>query len=440
MKRFVVAVSLVLVALSVWAVDCIEYRWYQTGGSYMDSQSSWGSSTAAQCQSAVDWHNANWAASSPQLGPTQGAVSLCNTSQWSIFRSATGNTYTGPMGSRTVTCGPASCSLSPGAQTTHNVTQGYYRSANPTTGVPDLKPDGSPGGSSVEDPPASMCVNSCVQTRGTTVADLGDCWISKTPTATGLYRGSCDWRFTSTATSCTETPAEKPMINPTATVPPCDGSLGYINDKLTCVSKSAPTSGVPPRSKTIVEGNPTAGSSGGSTAPAIPASGSGSNAGGPSSTTDGTRVYPDGTRVTPTPTAPPTGTKSSVAGQEQLACGAPGQPKCAIDETGTPNGAEAYKKSGEEMTASDGLRNSTLASITSASGKDTNWAIPAWAQPQAGCSPWNLGTMPVIDFVILVDMCVLKPYVLGVMNFLWVFGTFLACLGMMGRVMGKGVS
>jgi hypothetical protein len=324
-----------------------------------------------------------------------------------------------------------------GEQTWHNVTHGYDRTSNPTSALPALTPSGAPMTETAAMPPTSMCVNSCQRTRGTTIADLGDCFVSTKPTEQGLYRASCNWRFTSTATSCTEGPSEAPVINPTSAPPTCDGFVGYVNNEKRCVAKVPATGTQSPRTQTFIEGNPTAGTPG---APAnIPATGDGGNAGGPAGAADGTRVYPDGTRATPTSSGPVSSTKTSVTGEEQLACGAPGQPRCKIDETGTPTGAGAYGASDTALAAADASRTAKLNDIVSAAGKDTSWAIPAWAQPQATCSAWDLGTLPVIDFKIELDMCALKPYITGVANFLWVFGTFLACLAMMGRVMGKGV-
>lgn len=109
-------------------------------------------------------------------------------------------------------------------------------------------------------------------------------------------------------------------------------------------------------------------------------------------------------------------------GKEQAACGAPGQPKCGIDETGTPDGkgrmASDLSSFGNELKK----REDALGTVTSASGKDTSWGImPQWTQGGT-CSPWHIFTLPPFLNSMSVDLnlCPYKVYTDGIANFIWV--------------------
>ncbi|MCY1238860.1 hypothetical protein D9M72_516190 [compost metagenome] len=72
------------------------------------------------------------------------------------------------------------------------------------------------------------------------------------------------------------------------------------------------------------------------------------------------------------------------------------------------------------------------------SGMDTSWGgIPQWFS-SAACTPWHLGTLPFINVALVVDICPVSQYVVAVMTFLWVVGTFFAIVAMVGRVTGAG--
>lgn len=112
-------------------------------------------------------------------------------------------------------------------------------------------------------------------------------------------------------------------------------------------------------------------------------------------------------------------------------CGTPGHPKCQIDETGTPTGAGAFDAASSAMgTAMQGATDG-LATVTSATGKDTSWGwMPlSWVAP-GQCQPLSLGTMPVINVVIAFDMCPALRMASELLTFLWVVGTIGVILSM----------
>lgn len=254
-----------------------------------------------------------------------------------------------------------------------------------------------------------------------------------------MYRVSVDYKWTNSGQSCTPSPPEEAAADPMSPAPACPGTVGQVNGKTVCVPKETGdrnTTKALGGTTSMTTGNPPAGTNG--STGNIPTTGTGENSGGPKKPTDGDTITPTGTRVTSGTTTVPDGTKPIVEGKEQAACGAPGQPKCAIDESGVPRSVPG--NSTNELGAADSARTAKLNEILSPAGKDTSWAMPAWFTARGGCEPWNLGTLHIgggeIPFT--VNICPLRPYIDGVLAWLWVFGTFLACLAMMGRVMGAG--
>lgn len=144
---------------------------------------------------------------------------------------------------------------------------------------------------------------------------------------------------------------------------------------------------------------------------------------------------------TKTGTTPPTQNTSSSNGDEEggLECGIDDKPACKVkvDETGTPNGAGAISQDGLN-TAMDKAE-AGIAKAIDRANMDTSWGgVPSWFST-GSCTPWQLGTLPIINKQITLNICVIQPYVIGVMSFLWVVGTFFAIIGMVGRVVGSGV-
>jgi len=317
-----------------------------------------------------------------------------------------------------------------GVATIRNITVGYTRSPQAVF-LPPILPNGDPAPSGyVGLPPPMMCIDQCSYTTGLPVGS----YISDEPTATGLYRMSDDYSFTKASGSCSASPDDQFLLNPLVEVPPCKGFLGSVNGKLQCVA-TVPDSGVGGTGKSSKIGNPKSGSS--STDPGrIPSTGNGGNAGGPSTPNDGKVRMGDGSVIGSTSTTPTGTVATPEAGEEQAACGAPGQPKCGIDEAGTGNGKGAEAAGLTALGTSFGDLDATLGSITSTSGKDTGWGlVPQWLQSGA-CAPAVVLTLPpqVGSRQITIDLCPYLPMIYTLMNLLWVVWTFFATVGMVFAV------
>jgi hypothetical protein len=164
-------------------------------------------------------------------------------------------------------------------------------------------------------------------------------WQSQTPTDQGLYRWSLDVVSVPTGAECTATSADAPA-NKTTPNPTCPGYVGEINGVKGCYgTASNPVNVVQAdRPSSLAQpGNPAAGEkpltgegSGSTGAGRTPASGTGGAAGGPASAAINAKG--SGTIAKP------------ADGQEQQACGAPGQPPCRIDESGTPTGGTSFDR------------------------------------------------------------------------------------------------
>jgi hypothetical protein len=334
-----------------------------------------------------------------------------------------------------VACGPV-------ANTTRvvNLTAGFMRSPGNAT-YPTFKPDGSlapPGYPGL--PPDTICYQGCIGT----VDSLVESWSASEPGATGLYRVSDDWNVIFENDSCsvgTEL-SEAPLHSEVHTAPPCTGFLGSVNGKPTCVA-TVPDSGFGSYKPSTV-GNPKAGAIGGGGASGnIPPSGNGSNGGGPATANDGALRLVDGSVVAKleTGSTAPSGTVSaSPEGTEQAACGAPGQPVCAVklDESRMqqqPN-ADGLDKIDQAKADFD----SGIDSITGDGGKDTSWGlVPSWLNHVGACVPTVLWTLPAKmgGQAVTMDLCPLLPGIYLVMNWLWVIWTFFIVVGLVLRTTTK---
>ena len=144
---------------------------------------------------------------------------------------------------------------------------------------------------------------------------------------------------------------------------------------------------------------------------------------------------------TKTGTTPPTQGGSSGNGDDEdgMECGIEGKPACKVkvDEQGTPTGQDAISQDG--LNAAMDKAEEGIAKAIDKTNMDTSWGgVPQWFN-SGSCTPWQLGTLPIINKQITLNICVIQPYVIGVMTFLWVVGTFFAIIGMVGRVVGAGV-
>lgn len=327
---------------------------------------------------------------------------------------------------------PDVCAAGAGLVSTYNVTAGYSRSVSGAGLYPPLLPDGSASPAGYTGlPPETMCISGCKHSRGAIV----DSWTSLEPTATGLYRQSDDWSFTSMATSCVPTASDTAALKPDAAVPACVGFLGQINGKTSCVASLGSANGITSTKPNLANvGNPMAGSAGG--VGGIPSTGgNGANGGGPKGSSDGSVVV-GGQVISGAGAAKPSGTTSApAAGDVQAACGAPGQPRCAIDESGTSNGLGAIKST--DLEAQFDKLTPILDGIQTSSGKDTSWGlVPHWLQNSGGCQPSQVMEFPTKMNLppLTLDICPLLPQIYTLMNLLWVATTFGIVIAMVLRV------
>lgn len=163
-------------------------------------------------------------------------------------------------------------------------------------------------------------------------------WGSHSPTSQGLYRVSLDYDAMHLGESCTPSELDTAGASPAADKPTCPGFVGEVNGVPGCYgTASNPTSNdvSTPKPKPSEAGNPRAGEA--------PESGEGSGKGGASRTPSTGDGGPAGGPAAAAGSGTKPGTKPGDGdgdgdddGEEKDGCGAPGQPKCRIDEGDTP--------------------------------------------------------------------------------------------------------
>ena len=252
-------------------------------------------------------------------------------------------------------------------------------------------------------------------------------FVSQVPAANGLYRTSVDFRGhftgkTCNATSQSDLPPEAVRADDSKD-PPCPGYVGEVNGVRGCYgTASNPIRPVPPPAKPSGHGDSDAGNPAAGTKPSsgegsgshgagrTPSSGSGGSGGGPSGAAAGSGPKPDGT--TPKPGE----------GKEQANCGAPGQPKCGIDEGGTPSKFDGDKA------ALDGWKSAVEANRNTIRDADGSFfdsysmffAVP----PIVPCEPIELPNDQV-----LTRQCDVVEGTRSVMSYIWALAAIWICLG-----------
>lgn len=306
------------------------------------------------------------------------------------------------------------CQDKQGSTTIVNWTVGYTRS-------PDI--DADPNWSLIGPPnviPADK--QACNQGCKVSLGDATMVYQSASPTPTGVYRLSLDMTATYGGSSCTAGDADGPL-NPNQPIPPCPGFVGEVNGKLGCYGtaekpvrddKPAPKPPAP-----IDRGNPSAGEkpvagegSGNGGSGRTPANGNGGPAGGPAGAAGGTK--PDGT------TDKPTDDK-----KEQQNCGAPGQPKCGIDESGTP-GNWGEGKWDSKIADYKAKAQQSLDQIKQSGGETFNpFRDFFFAPPLAACEPFVLPN----DQGEITRHCEVVEGVRSIMAYVWALAALWICLG-----------
>ena len=284
-------------------------------------------------------------------------------------------------------------------------------------------------GGSYTPPPedGNVCEAGCVFSAQLTGPGV-EYFVSQQATSQGLYRRSRDMPSIGLGRACTTSQTDP--NHPNKVDPKCDGAVGLVNNVQTCVSTpSQPVTTTPMAepSKTPIAGNPTAGpapltgsGSGTGSAGRTPDAGVGGNSGGSAVAAVGGKGGSAGG------TASGTGTvKAPASGQEQAACGAPGQPVCAVKmdekdvlkEGDFTKGNEALGKA--ETTATDGITNAHQIQA------------PSWSfsfQLPTGCAPFNTG---IKGFVL--NPCQYQSTMHDLMSMIWAAVTAFCIIGMVGR-------
>lgn len=318
----------------------------------------------------------------------------------------------------------AACTPKMGQSTIVNFTVGYAR----TPDANDFDVVGTPN-----QLPASgnLCYQGC-----NVAASYGgpgvSAFRSQTPTAQGLYRLSLDLPALQLGTACTADGGSSAPLRPDLPSPTCPGFVGEVNGKPGCYgTANSPVNVVPSDRPPVapVAGNPAAGEkpasgegSGTGSAGRTPTTGNGGNAGGPASAAVGGAGGGAGGTA-----ASGAGTKPTEDGKEQVACGAPGQPKCGIDETGTPKGKEDTAVADAQKTIKpldDFVKNPTSFLPTFPT---INWAFTL----PTGCSPIALTAFD--PWLQSIDICTWLPMFHDLMSFIWVMGGIFGAIGTFWR-------
>lgn len=308
------------------------------------------------------------------------------------------------------------CQSQAGTKTIVNWTIGYTRSPNIDADA-NWKLIGPPNkipASGLLCNPSSPC-----ELRFSGFSDSDKAWQSASPTANGLYRVSLDVSATVTGNSCTPSNVDTSGLSTSAPIPPCPGFTGEVNGVPGCYgTASNPTSNDKPEPKptTPEAGNPAAGEkpstgegSGTGGAGRTPSTGNGGPAGGPAAAA-GSGTKPDGT--TPKPEE----------GKEQANCGAPGQPKCGIDESGTPT---KFDGKGDLLGGwEEGVKANRATIEKSGTGIFDSFSVFFSAPPLAGCEPIELPNDQVIT-----RHCDVVDGTRSVMAYIWALTALWLCVG-----------
>lgn len=308
------------------------------------------------------------------------------------------------------------CKAKSGTSSIVNVTAGWQRTPSVASGADWLYPTKLSSSGT-----GSVCNGGCMQNfdANESCADCGS-YVSQVPNSQGLYRVSVDFMGHYSGSECSDSPSDQVIKPDDSKDPSCPGFVGEVNGVKGCygtadkpVRPESPDRNLDKDGKD--KGNPTAGSkpssgagSGSGGAGRTPGSGSGGSAGGPAGAASGSGTKPDGTKPTE-------------EGKERQNCGAPGQPKCGIDESGTPKDYTGKDGLAEWKAAADSNR----AQIKdSGGGVFDGFAIFFSAPPVASCSPFDLPN----NYGSL-DPCPVVDGVRGVMGYIWALSALFLCIG-----------
>lgn len=409
MRAIVFVVSLFMSA-SALASTCTRYQTSYSNGSHATPAAACTASMATYLNQSTP--GLSWSLDSTSNGQCRFKGTYVNPNNGQTEVNYVNLDYFGEEGP----CGSPQCDAQRGEQKVVNWTVGYTRSPN-IDADPNWKLIGAPNkvpSSGLLCNPSSPC-----ELRFSGFSDSDMAWQSAAPTPNGLYRLSLDISATVTGETCTPTELDNAALSKTAPIPPCPGFTGEVNGVPGCYgTASSPTSNdiSEPKPKPAEAGNPAAGEkpatgegSGTGGAGRTPSTGDGGPAGGPAAAA-GSGTKPDGT--TPKPDD----------GKEQANCGAPGQPKCGIDESGTPGKFDGNKAALDKW-KTDMDANRTAIKDADGSFFDSYNVFFA-APPFVPCEPIELP-----NEVLLTRQCDVVDGTRSVMAYIWALAALWICLG-----------
>lgn len=420
--------ALALVTSAVWASDpvCTQYR-TQMGL----ADSGWQPTKEAACAalSGKTWAEITLLrTSAPVLTAALDGPNGCKgTRSQTVMDTTTKSDWTSGFTSQTVTC-PNQCTAN--KSSVINWTVGYTRTPNisldsnwKTIDAPNKIPDNGIVCNS-----ESKCLVSTDLYHPDAMA-----FQSQYPTAQGTYRLSIDVPSVETGQTCTPSDLEIRAISKSAPVPPCPGAIGEVNGVKGCYGTAEnpsrndkDVSSVAPKEP----GNPAAGTK--------PGTGEGSGTGGtgrtPGTGNGGPGGGPGGAAGTGAGSGAGGGTVTKPStGKEQANCGAPGQPKCGIDETGTPEklGDDKYNSKLDQYktdskNAGDQIKGEGDGVFSAYS---TFFAAPALQ----ACEPVELPTVAGVSLGSISKQCDVVEGVRSVMAYIWALVGMWVCLGWVKR-------
>lgn len=420
MRSFVLAVAIAFAALSSFAATtCKKYQTDHSNGLH--------ATAAAACNaSAASWLTPIPGGSWSLVSSTGG---MCKWRNSYVFNDQS-YTQDSQLAYTEVAsdCQPDACSAKVGQSNIVNVTSGWKRS-------PKVDDSGEDWVITYRLPPSSMATlcggpDICEMTiDGNEPCDECGAYVSQVPGANGMHRVSTDFRGhytgkTCNASSTSDLPPES-LQRDDLKDPPCPGYVGEVNGTKGCFGtadkpvRPVPAPTKPPAISSTDAGNPAAGTkptsgegSGTGGSGRTPSAGTGGSSGGPSGAASGSNgvTKPDGTAPKPPD------------GKEQAACGAPGQPKCGIDESGTPS---KFEGKGDLLSGwEEGVKTNRATIEKSGTGIFESFSVFFSAPPLAGCEPIELPHDQVIT-----RHCDVVDGTRSVMAYIWALTALWLCVG-----------
>lgn len=301
---------------------------------------------------------------------------------------------------RDVTCDDDVCAAS-ASPITKNVTVGYVRNRGDNDGVVTFNP-GAPN--------QVACDGMCTLRFG----GIEAVWESQGRASNGMYRVSYDMQTFRTGGTCDA--VDEPLDSKPETVKPCDGAMGEVNGKPYCAKSPNGNTTLPPPPLPASDGNPTAGSRPTPGVDRTPNTGGGGPEGGPRG---GTNPSGSGTVILPGTGGGASGTVAKPGdGKEQANCGAPGQPKCSINEEGTPSANDGKALFDGPLKALEQVSTDAKKAFDDAKSlKAEPWTFTF--QLPTGCTDLSFD-WGAFGGIIKVDVCKHQPLIHSLMSFLWI--------------------